>query len=216
MPRLRVLSTGGLLIAGAALATFNLRQSADPAPKVVAAVERSPICPWRDPDRDLRLLFPEATMRVADTRVVSGVMSDLQRKLGRPLEPDENPLRIFRARTAESQLGSVVVRRVKGEHGGIEIVTAVDRHGRVAGVLIQSHREPARIASTITNASWLGSFRGKTADAQVRTGEDLPQVAVEAQTSARAIAEGVRAQLLVLRAAETAPQPRGIEGQANH
>lgn len=171
-------------------------------PRDVARVEPSPVCPWRDPARDLAVLFPPATNHLLEARVVSGLTASIQKRLGRLMHPDENPLRIHRIRHEDRSVGSVLVTRVKAEHGGIEIVTAVETNGTIRGVLIQSQREPPATAAAITNESWLAGFRGKNSDSILRPGTDLPDVPAEARPSAHAIAQGVRDLLTVLDFAE--------------
>ncbi len=164
--------------------------------------ENSPVCPWREPERDLRTLFPDAKEYVTETRILSQFMGTIQKRLRRPMTVDENPLRIYRATDGTRALGAVLVKRVKGEHGGIELVTGIDPQGRVCGVLIQSQREPASVAQVITN--WLPHFVGKTAESALQPGDDLPDVAPDARTTANAIAEGIRRGLIVFSFAENA------------
>src|SRR5207253_10179868 len=104
-------------------------------------------------------------------------------------------------------LGAVLVRRVKGEHGGIEIVTATDLRGAVRGDAIQSQREPDSIARQITGRTSLGAFVGKNASCNLRLAEDLPDVAPLARASAQAIADGVRSQLVMLSAVGEPERP---------
>jgi hypothetical protein len=181
-------------------------RSLDPDPehttKDTARAEPSPVCPWRQPERDLFALFPAATTCVLETRVVTSLTAEIQKQLGRLMHPDENPLRIHRVTHHGQTAGSVLVTRVKGEHGGIEIVMGVETNGSIRRVLVQSQREPAEVATAITNAAWLGSFTGKNARSPLRVGADLPPVPEAARLSAEAIATGVRDQLTVLSFAE--------------
>jgi hypothetical protein len=156
--------------------------------------ENSPICPWRDPQRDLRRLFPDATKYVAE------FIGTIHKRLNRPMTVDENPLRIYRTIDGTRTTGAILVKRVKGEHGGIELVTGVDSQGHVCGVVIQSQREPDSVAQVI--AKWLPHFVGKTAESPLRPGDDLPEVAPEARATANAVAEGVRSGLIVFSFAE--------------
>ena len=177
-------------------------------PKDIARVEPSPVTPWRNPAHDLAALFPPATSYVLESRILSGLLAPIQKQLGRQIHPDENPLRIHRAQHNGQTLGFILVTRVKAEYGGIEIVTGVETNGTVRGVLIQSQREPPAVANSITNASWLAGFVGKTAKSEVRPGTDLPDVPAEARKSAQAIADGVRDQLIVLSFAEMSVEVR--------
>lgn len=200
-----------LLLAAAASwivrSRWSKEQEPQHNPRDVARVEPSPVCPWRNPARDLAELFPPATNYLLEARIVSGLTAPIQKKLGRLMHPDENPLRIHRVRHQDQTVGSVLVTRVKAEHGGIEIVTGVKTNGTVRGVLIQSQREPPASASAITNASWLAGFAGKSAASALRPGVDLPDVPEEARLSAQAIADGVRDLLIVLSFAEMAGNP---------
>jgi hypothetical protein len=162
--------------------------------------ENSPVCPWREPQRDLRALFPTAIRYVTETRILSQFMGTIHKRLNRPMTVDENPLRIYRVSDGTRAMGAILVKRVKGEHGGIELVTGIDPQGRVCGLLIQSHREPDSVAQVITN--WLPHFVGKTATSPLSPGNDLPEVAPEARATANAIAEGVRSGLTVFSFAE--------------
>jgi len=178
-----------------------------------AGPDASPVCPWREPQRDLAALFPPATNYFTETRIVSRLTVEVEKRLGRHLNTDEKPPRVHRVRHQEQLLGSVLVTRIKGDHGGIEIVTGVETNGTVRGVLIQSQREPESVAKVITGAQFLSAFAGKSAASPLRLGEDLPEVPTEAHASAQAIAEGVRGQLIVLSFAELPLEVRELGTQ---
>jgi len=200
----RTLVPAVLLVLGLALLIRSRVSVNTEGPRVARAaqIELAPLCPWREPQRDLQELFPGATNYVTETRILSGLRPQLQQRLGRVPGAEENALLIHRVTSSSGQLGSVLVRRVKGEHGGIEIVTAVDRQGAVNGVLIQSQREPAVIAQAITSKQWLAGFVAKDVNSPMRLGHDLQDLVPEARTSAQAIADGIRSQLVLLSFAE--------------
>jgi len=182
-------------------------------PRDIARVEPSPLTPWRDPARDLDALFPSATNYVIESRILSSLTAPIQERLGRLMHPDENPLRIHRVLQDGAIRGAILLTRVKGEHGGIEIVTAVQTNGTLRGVLVQSQREPSAVAAAITNATWLAAFAGRTAEMTWRVGTDVPDVPEPARLSAQAIANGVRDQLIVFGCAEMpvkAPQSKAV------
>ncbi len=192
-----------VLLIAAIVVTLRLkptRYSAKTQAKRAPSGESSPICPWREPERDLKVLFPNATHYVTETRILSGLMVPIQKRLKRAMTVDENPLRVYRAMNTTGALGSVLVKRVKGEDGGIEIVMGVDAQGSVRRVLMQSQREPEAITAAMTN--WLEHFTGKTAASPLCAGQDLPDVSTEARITAEALADGVRSELIVLSFAE--------------
>jgi len=173
----------------------------------IPEIELAPICPWREPQRDLAVFFPSATDYKRETRILSGKRPQMQQRLRRVPTAEENAILIHRITAGAEGLGSVLVRRVKGEHGAIEVVTAIDPRGAVHAVSIQSQREPDVIAQEITATNWLRAFFGKDARASFRVGEDVPEVAPIARASAQAIADGVRSQLVLLSVAEEREQP---------
>ena len=178
----------------------------------ISEIELAPICPWREPQRDLQKFFPSATDYKPETRILSGRRPQLQERLGRVPTAEENALLIHRVTSGSESLGSVLTRRVKGEHGGIEVVTAVDPEGVIRAVSVQSQREPDVVAREITSTNWLGAFAGKNAKASLRLGHDLPEVAAPARVSAEAIAEGIRSQLLLFLVADELQQPGRDDG----
>lgn len=173
----------------------------------------SPVCPWREPQRDLAILFPPATNYFTESRIVTRLTLEIEKQLGRHMNSDEKPPRLHRVRHQNQTMGSVLVARIKGEHGGIEIVTGVETNGTVRGMLIQSQREPEAVAEVITGSQFLSAFVGKTAASPLRIGKDLPAVPPAARASAQAIAEGVRCQLVVLSFAELPLEVRELGTQ---
>jgi hypothetical protein len=199
---------GILLLAAAALlaGAWRLTAAGPAIPSHTTAshpsVEPAPLCPWRERERDLRRFFPDATGSREELKILSHLRVALLQELGRPLTAEEMLLRPYHVVNGGAPLGSVLVRRVKGEFGAIELVLAVQHDGRVRGVRLQRQREPGPVAAVLTSPQWLRGFRGKTADSPLRVGEDLPGVPPEAKASAVAVAEGVRTSLILLRAAE--------------
>ena len=58
--------------------------------------QAAPLCPWREPDADLKLLFPIATRYELETRILSGLRVELAERLGRVPTGDENALHVYR------------------------------------------------------------------------------------------------------------------------
>ncbi|MGC4044213.1 MAG: hypothetical protein QM758_10480 [Armatimonas sp.] len=117
--------------------------------------------PWRDAPADMKALFPGAP--VPDTGnpkivALSSHRADIIKRLGNtPL--DSNALYVF---PVENR-GAVLLRRVSGEFGGIEVVLGVDASGKAVGVRVQRHREPPEIEKILLSPEFQKSFVGKTA-----------------------------------------------------
>jgi hypothetical protein len=188
-----------------------------PAVKVfdpkVRPPEAAPLCPWRDPVSDLKQFFPDATRNEVEIRILSGQRVELAERLGRMPTGEENALHVWRVYAGQSLVGSVLTRRVKGEHGVIELVLAVEANGSARGVRLQRLREPESIAQALQNPNWLCSFKGRRADSSWKMGEDIPAVPAEVGVSATAVVEGARSLLILLAASEqtissTKPAPK--------
>lgn len=173
----------------------------------VTPPEAAPLCPWREPEADLKAFFSGATRYEVQTRILSGLRLELAQRLGRVPTGDENALRLRQIYRDGTVLGTILTRRVKGEYGAIELVLATDTNLCVRGLRLQRLREPESIAGAVQDTNWLRSFVGKRAEDLWRMGSDLPEVPSDARASAAAIVEGVRSSLVSLAAAEAAQAP---------
>ncbi len=173
--------------------------------------EAAPLCPWREPERDLKMVFPTATGYKVETRILSGLRLELGERLGRVPAPDENAFHFYSIYREETSLGTVLTRRIKGEHGAIELVLATDLERRVCGLHFQRLREPGPITRALENTEWRQSFVGRRADSQWKLGGDIPNVPPEARASAEAVLEGARSLLILLETADRAHVTRKVE-----
>jgi hypothetical protein len=169
--------------------------------------EAAPLCPWRNPESDLKQFFPEADRHTLETRILSGVRTELAEKLGRQPTGDENALRLGRVYRGSQCLGTVLTRRVKGEFGAIELVLATDDGPTVRGLRLQRLREPAPVENALEDPKWLNSFVGKRPGDPWKLGVDVPEVTNEAKQSAEAIVQGARALLILLSTSSEAQTP---------
>jgi len=160
--------------------------------------QAAPLCPWRDPENDLKRFFPNATRYEPKTRILSGQRLELAERLGRVPTGDENALHVYHCYEEQLPLGVVLTRRVKGDYGAIELVLAVGPNGRVCGLRLQRLREPEPIATALQSPDWLRSFEGQRSDSSWKLGRDIPDVVPEARLSAAAIVDGVRSMLILL------------------
>ncbi len=147
--------------------------------------------PWRNPQADMGAFFPGAP--IPDTGepkilALSAHRAELIKRLGNtPL--DSNALYVFPV----TGRGSVLLRRVAGEFGAIEVVLGVDTSGKAVGVRIQRHREPPEIEKALASPAFETFFLGKTAQSTFTLPAGIPSAA---QRSAEAVMLGVRALLI--------------------
>jgi hypothetical protein len=189
----------GLIVTGASFWLWQQKSASTETvfqPKL-RGIEPPSLCPWREPDSDLRQFFPDATGWQAETRILSGQRLQLAERLGRPPDLDENSLRVYRVLRNGRSVGSVLTRRVKGEYGAIELVLGLDQGQRVLGLRLQRLREPEAVARALQDSGWLASFRGKNASSDWRLGASIPDVPPDARASADHIVQGVRSLLIL-------------------
>lgn len=190
----------GLVALGAGAALWLARAGAGadvPVAPTVRAIEVPPVCPWRDPRADLARFFPGATAYHQERRILSGRVLTLTQRLGRPVQPGETVLDLYQVHGADGTLSRILLRRVRGEYGAVELVLALGRGGEVRGLHIQRDREPGPIERALHSADWLARFQGRTAADVPLPEQMLAGLPPEARPTATAIAEGVRTLLIL-------------------
>ena len=204
MSRVLVFAIGAaLLLAGIVLRLAN-SQSKEIVFETRNPPPLSPLCPWREPQSDLKSLFPAASRWEPETRILSGMRTDLAQRLGRTPTAEENSLRVYRIFEGDQALGEITTRRVKGSFGAIEVVLAVDTNGQITGLRLQRLREPEPAATALREGNWRLWFAGKGADSSWDSQDALKQLPEEARASGQAIIEGARSAMILLAASEQA------------
>jgi hypothetical protein len=156
------------------------------------------LCPWRNPEADLKQFFTASDTTRDETLVLSGFRPAIAQRLGHPPVGGDSVLKVHRVLRNGAVIGAILTRNVRGESGVIELVLGVDTAGCVVGARLQRLREPDDVARALQSSTWLGAFRGKTAASEWRLGRDLPDVPSAARPSAAEIAEGARTVLVLL------------------
>ena len=201
---------GGITIAAMAIVVWWLREASHDIPSVfqpsTRLIEPAPVCPWREPETDAQFFFPGANRHFTEKRILSGVRVELAKRLNRQPDAEENTLTVHHVYQDSRALGIVLARRVKGEHGAIEIVLAVTIRGEVHGVRLQRLREPPAVADALQDASWLAKFKGRTSSHGWEK-DDLLDLPPGARDSALVIREGIRSLLILLAVSESPRVP---------
>jgi hypothetical protein len=208
--RALLITAGTAVLAGAAAAWLTRPGATAEPPRApaVAAIDLPGVCPWRDPDGDLRRYFPTARDWRSERRSLAARWRLLRDRLGRAPAPEDALLdRCLLLDVRRQPAGRVLLRRVRGEDGAIELVAAVDVDGRVKGVRVQRDREAPDAAALLHADRWLARFRGLRAAEWPGEAAVLRGVPAGARASARAVAEGVRTLLILDDLAGAGPPP---------
>ena len=144
----------------------------------VRPVEAATPCPWREAETDTTNWFPGATKYSIRDLVLSGKRLQLQERLGRPLLPEEMALHCYPVLSNDLQIGTVLTRRLKGEHGAIEIALALDMDERIRHFKIQRIREPSETLEALGRCHLEAELKNKSfADRIVFNCPSLPESA---------------------------------------
>jgi hypothetical protein len=193
---------GTVVAIGLGAAVFGLLAAKSPDLPVANPVgpgggQVEPMVSWREPAKDLPAFFPSATEQREEAWILSSGRKDLQDMLGRHPEPDEYVLHLHRALQGEKPVGSVVVRRVKGTSGALELVIALTPEDKVKALRFQRSREPEPVMKALTDAQWLGSFNGRGPDGDWTLGKGVPAVSGEAAEPAQGVADAIHSTLVM-------------------
>lgn len=172
-----------------ALAIFSISQSA-----------YADVCVWRDPERTMQRIFPEAadyktvTVKMTPERIVS-----IEKALGSKLDDSERHTFDFYDITGavggkSQKLGTVLALAGKGEYGTIEVVIGVNEGGKIVGAYVQRSRE--RSSHAIKSPEFLKQFVGKTKDEGFEVSKDIQSANPEAEAASRVIAFVVKKMLV--------------------
>lgn len=119
------------------------------------------VCVWRDPERTMARLFPDARdYRTAVHKLTPAQVARIGTLAGQPLTPDEtHEFNIYEVTDGKRVIGRVLALAGPGEYGTIETVVGIGADDRIRGVYIQRIRERQRAA--LQSEAFLGQFKGQ-------------------------------------------------------
>lgn len=170
------------------------------------------VCVWRDPERTMQKLFPQARdYKTRTEKMTPERMAAIEKAIGVPLEDTERKefdlYEITGSVDGKAQkLGTVLALAGKGEYGTIEVVVGVDGAGKLVGVYIQRSRE--RVSKALQSPGFLKQFAGKTRNDGFDIGKDIKPASPDAENASRVVAFVVKKMLVfhdVLTNGETKP-----------
>lgn len=157
------------------------------------------VCVWRDPDKAMSKLFPEALDYATITkRMTPEVVARIESVLGSKLdESEKSEFNFYDLRTLKDgkpkSVGTAMALAGKGEYGVIEVVIGVDPLGKIHAVYIQRSRE--RASKSIKSDAFLAQFIGKSAVDLLEFGKDIKDLK-EAPVGTEAVRLTIKKMLL--------------------
>lgn len=152
------------------------------------------VCVWRNPERTMAKIFPEAGDYKTITKIISAEKRKvIEDRLQDKLVSGESKDWIYYEITAGSggTLGYIIADAEKGEYGVIEIVIGIDSTGKVKGIYIQRSMERDK---EFKRQEFLNQLSGKTVNDPIKIGSDI-KVANES-IAVKAVILGVRKMLI--------------------
>ena len=196
----------GIFLLGAAAAAWILfapRETHTVYDPPIKQIEPASPCPWRDAGEDMTNWFPGATEHSSLDLVLSGKSPELQQTLGRRLLPEEMALHTYPVLSNHVHLGTVLTRRLKGEHGGIEMALALDTNRQVKALKVQRIREPEHVVRALEQYNLNQRFKQATLnDDLVASLQTENRTNGPADTIARAIAAETKTLLVLFEAGQ--------------
>ncbi len=122
--------------------------------------QESYVCIWRNPERTMMRIFPNARDYTTITRKISSEdLSAIEARAGELLQGQRKSFQYY-ALTDKSgnPLGHIFASSQKGEYGAIEFVFGMDMEKKILGLYIQRSRERER---SFKDKAFLNQFIGK-------------------------------------------------------
>lgn len=173
------------------------------------------VCVWRNPERTMTRLFPEARdYKTVTVSISTGVLARIEKRAGAAMLPGQREqYQYFEMLDGDGKVtGYTQAMTQKGEFGAIEFVFGMDLQHRVTGIYIQRQRERDK---TFRDESFLAKFSGLSVEGADAFADPM---GVDGTVGTRAVTLGVRKALiefdeLVLRKDRSSPAGAVPPGQ---
>ena len=137
------------------------------------------LCVWRNPERTMKKLFPDAEgYLTVDTGISGEQKEEIELRLGYELLPGQQDRFLYFTMTDAdgAEIGTVIAASQKGQYGAIEFIFGLDTEMVIRDLYIQRARERDR---NFKKREFLDLFVGRTLSEagelhQLYKGEDTP------------------------------------------
>lgn len=168
---------------------------------LVATSARADVCVWRDPERTMQKIFPQARdYKTVTVKMTPERIANIEKSLGAKLDDSEkNEVSFYRvtgivAGGKPRVLGTIIALAGKGEYGVIEVVIGVNEDGKIVGAYIQRSRE--RTTHDLESATFLDQFKGKTEASGFEVGRDIKPTSASAEPGSQVVTFVIRKMLV--------------------
>lgn len=164
---------------------------------LLAAVALADVCVWRDPERTMSQIFPNAGDYKSLTRKIDAKTREkIEKRIGVDLDPSERTewgsYKIVDK--GGKELGRIIACAQSGDYGAIEVVMGVTPEGKVKGVYVQRTRE--RVSKQLRSRDFLAQFDGKAVRDPLKVGDDVKAIK-GGENASKAVALAVKKMLVL-------------------
>ena len=153
------------------------------------------ICLWRNPDKDIKKIFPQATHYKSIIRKYNKEeKKKIEKLIGKNLDVDETEFTFYQIFSNKKRIGTVLTHAEKGGYGVIEVVIGLDTLRKVVKVLIQRDREIK--SKELRSENFLKQFKGKSFKDTIEVGKTIKPIK-GAEKATKAIAFSVKKMLII-------------------
>uniref|UniRef100_A0A7V3ZVF2 FMN-binding protein n=1 Tax=candidate division WOR-3 bacterium TaxID=2052148 RepID=A0A7V3ZVF2_UNCW3 len=155
----------------------------------------SGLCLWRNPDRDIKKIFPKATHYKSIIRKYNKKEKEkIEKLIGKNLDIDETEFTFYQIFANKKRIGTVLTHTEKGEYGAIEVVIGLDTLRKVIKVLIQRDREIK--SKELRSENFLKQFEERSFKDTIEVNKTIKPIK-GAEKASKAIAFSVKKMLIV-------------------
>lgn len=153
---------------------------------IVAYAEEDYKCIWRNPERTMVRIFPDAVdYKTITKRITSQKLKKIEDKAGRLLAGQREAFQYYELMAEGKSLGHILASTQKGEYGAIEFVFGVDNAGKITSIYIQRSRERDR---EFKKREFLDQFIGKSL-------KDIEHIQFKSTLGTEAVMSGLKKEL---------------------
>lgn len=153
------------------------------------------ICVWRNPDKDIKKLFPKATSYKSIIRRYNKEEKEkIEKLINKELDPDETEFTFYQIFMNKKRIGTVLTHTEKGQYGAIEVVIGLDSLNKVQKVLIQREREIK--SEELRSEKFLNQFINKSFKDTIEINKTIKPIK-GAEKASKAVAFSVKKMLIV-------------------
>jgi hypothetical protein len=167
---------------------------------LVSAIAYADVCVWRDPERTMQKIFPQASdYKTITVKITPEHIKLIEKAIDTNLDESEKGefnfydiMGIVNDKT--EKIGTIIALAGKGEYGVIEVVIGIDNKNKIVGAYIQRSRE--RVTKELQSSEFLSQFKNKTKDDSFELGKDIKLASSDAEAASRVVSFVIKKMLI--------------------